>query len=468
MLSSDKEFFESKEFQDLLEKYLRTKGNGTPYFEIDELSDIFAYHLFCGDIESAKEVLAIAWRIHPASDELKKMEVRMCIACNNYDNALERLSTISFSDNDVEMLKAEVFYALKDFKAVHRIAEKILKNNDIRDEISYDALELMLDCGFAQDVLQMTENALTLYPDNKPLWEVKAEALIEMQHTDEAISIYNDLLDKDPYSTFYWEQLGHIYYMCRRYGKALDCFDYELSIDNGIDYAKMMQAYCYYHLHDYDKALQLFGSLNANNSENGTHYFYIALILWEIGDSNEAYTILNKLSLVLDEECIEQVLTRINLSVILDDEGEREEAEEHLKKALSSAPENTKQLILNHKTLYELRDKENLTFADMNILEVKDWKRHETFQALGEFYMRQRRHHLAKIAFIEARKTCHDTADIDAYLAYIYFTEGESTLATECIESAIEGRSNLLFELFGMTYDAAVNANKFSQMIGLR
>lgn len=468
MISSDKEFFESKEFQNLLEKYLRTKGNGTPYFEIDELSDIFAYHLFCGDIESAKEALDIAWRIHPSSDELKKMEVRMFIACNDYNAALERLSAIPFSDNDVEMLKAEVFYALKDFKAVHRIAENILKNNDIREEISYDALELMLDCGFAQDVLQMVENALTVYPDNKLLWEVKAEALIEMQHTDEAISIYNDLLDKDPYSTFYWEQLGHIYYMCRRYGKALDCFDYELSIDSTIKYAKMMQAYCYYHLHDYNKALQLFGSLGASTPESGIHHFYIALALWAAGDSLEAYRAFERLSLLLDEGSIELMLTRINMSAIIDDSGEPEKAEEYLKKALSDAPENTKQLILNSKAIYELRDKENLTFADMNILEVKDWQRCETLQALGEFYMNIHSHHLAKIAFIEARKTCCDPCDIDAYLALIYFREGNGTLATECIESAIEGRSNLLFELFGMTYNATLSANDFARIIGLK
>ena len=63
-------------------------------------------------------------------------------------------------------------------------------------------------------------------------------------------------------------------------------------------------------------------------------------------------------------------------------------------------------------------------------------------------------HELAKSVLLYARHMSKDQSDIDAGLAYTMYTTGEEEDAKPYIENAINGRSNLLFELFGLVYDA--------------
>ena len=55
----------------------------------------------------------------------------------------------------------------------------------------------------------------------------------------------------------------------------------------------------------------------------------------------------------------------------------------------------------------------------------------------------------------------YDKADIDAYLAYILWNSGKGDNADTYIEGALEGRSNILFELFGLPYNANISTPEF-------
>jgi hypothetical protein len=133
--------------------------------------------------------------------------------------------------------------------------------------------------------------------------------------------------------------------------------------------------------------------------------------------------------------------------------------------ALLMHPDNMKQLVLTGNHLYELRDKENLTFDDMNIIETKEWSTEECLYRLGIHLVEHNHLKLGKRVFSYCRDLSYDKADIDAYLAYIAWNSGKEEDAEQFIDNALDGRSNTLFELFDIPYNANISSTAFCNTI---
>lgn len=463
-MNYDKGYFESPEFRELLRKYEQAKAmNMHTYFGIDELVDLLSYYLYIDRCDEAEEIFTAAKQLHPAAPEITKMEIRLMLGKGEAKTALMLWAKIQIIDMEAMLLQAEIFLALKDFKRARDIALEIIQGKDTEQEQLYEALEILLDCGFALEALFLCEKGLSTSPGNRSLLEVKAECFIELQKTNEAIGIYNALLDEDPYSTFYWEQLGHIYFMIKRYGKALECFEYESTINEEIEYARMMQAYCYYHVGDYSKSIELFGWFKEKYPQSVMPQFYIALSHYFGGDTAEAVKAFNDVISIAPEGTIEMMLARINKAIILDSMNEETRAEESVSIALMMHPDNMKQLLLHDKHLYELRDKENLTFSDMCTLEQKEWTQEEELYELGRHLTAHNHLKAALRIFRYIRPFSYETSEIDAYVAYILWHTGYTAEAELALENALNGKSNLLFELFGITYNANITVREFME-----
>ncbi|MBO5788219.1 MAG: tetratricopeptide repeat protein, partial [Bacteroidaceae bacterium] len=223
-MNYEKGYFDTPEFRELLKKYEQATAMGMhTYFSIDEFVDLSSYYLYIEKHEKAEEVLKASMQIHPTAAENTRIEIRILLSKGEPQKALELFSKIEYAgDSEAKILHAEILLALKEYKKAYEIAYDLIKESTPEEDNLYEALEILLDCGFAQETLQMCEKALKHLPKNRNLLEVKAECYIELQRTNEAIELYNSLLDDTPYSTFYWEQLGRIYYMTGKYGKALE------------------------------------------------------------------------------------------------------------------------------------------------------------------------------------------------------------------------------------------------------
>lgn len=466
-MNYDKGYFESSEFRELLARYEKSIKLGIgSYFGIDEFVDLLSYYLSVDKSEEAAAVLDTARHLHPTAPENIKMGIKLLLYNGEPEKALALFNELKFVD-EIEMLtiKAEIMVALRNFKQAHDIAIEVLQKSVPGQESVYEGLEILLDCGFALDALDICETAIKAAPQQISLYEVKAECLIELQRINEAVKIYNELLDNNSYSTFYWEQLGHIYYMVKKYGKSLECFEYESAINEEIEYAHMMQAYCYYYLRDYRMAKELFGTLARKYSDTVTPVFYIALCHYHEGAYEDAINAFDIAINNAQEGTIAMMLSRVNKAMLLDIIGEKSVADDAISMALLMHPDNMKQLVLTGKHLYELRDKENLTFDDMNIIETKEWNTEETLYRLGVHLVNHNHQELARRVLNYCRDLSYDKADIDAYLAYIYWNMGDEEQAARAIDGALDGRSNTLFELFDIAYNANITPTAFISTI---
>lgn len=466
-MNYDKGFFDSREFRNLLKKYEDSKSMSiSNYFVIEEFIDIISYYLFIERYDKAEEALSEAKHLYPIAPECTKMEAKLLLCKGETRKALELFSTIKYTeDSDTKILKAEILLANKDFKNARDIALEILQKASPDDDIIYDALEVLLDCGLAQEALFICENILRAIPNKRSMLEIKAECLIEIQQTEDAIEIYNKLLDEDPYSTFYWEQLGHIYYMVKRYGKALECFEYENTINEDIEYARMMQGYCYYFMQEYATARAIFGEMCVKYPQSCMPLFYIALSYHHEGLTDKAIETFNNVIDIAQEGTIEAMLARINKSMLLDMSGMPERAEEAISMAILMHPDNMKQLVLNGSHLYELKDKENLTFDDMNTLEVKEWRQEEELYKLGA-HLAENGHMASAIRVLRyTREFARETTEIDSYIAFALWKSGHADKISNAVTNAIEGKSWTLFRLFGLPYKPNMSADSFIEAL---
>lgn len=466
-MNYDKGYFESPEFRELLAKYEKSIKLGVAsYFGIDEFVDLLSYYLSIDKSEEAAAIIDAASRLHPTAPENIKMGIKLLLYNGEPAKALELFGELKYID-EAEMLtiKAEIMVALRDFRQAHDIAIELLQKSTPGQESIYEGLEILLDCGFAHDALEICETALKAAPQQISLHEVKAECLIELQRINEAVRIYNKLLDNNSYSTFYWEQLGHIYYMVKKFGKSLECFEYESAINEEIEYAYMMQAYCYYYLRDYNAAKKIFATLAEKYSDTVTPVFYIALCHYRQGELENAINAFDIAINNAQEGTIAMMLARINKAILLDTAGEHSVADDAMSMALLMHPDNMKQLVLTGNHLYELRDKENLTFDDMNTIETKEWSTEECLYRLGIHLVNHKHFNLGKRVLNYCRDLSYDKADIDAYLAYIMWNTGKEEQATQFIEGALDGRSNTLFELFDIPYNANISTSAFTGII---
>lgn len=470
-MNNDKSFLESAEFRSLLSRYEQMKQSGvSSYFDISELGDLLSYYLTNNNPDEAEEVYNLALRLHPQCVETARMRARILLAQGYPENALEAISALS-NDNDTLLLRADIHLALKQYKEARIASRKILHNCNITDEIAYDALEIMLDCGFAQEVQDYTTEGLRHNPNNRSLLEVLAEALIEQQKTDRAIEIYNHLLDENPYSTFYWEQLGHIYYMVGRYGKALECFEYELTIESDIEYAIMMQGFCYYKLHDYRNSIRIFNIFKERYADSIIPRFYVALSHSHLKDKLSALEEYNEILRIGQEKQdyrIGIMLTLVNQAILYLKEGETDTAVRCIDYAVTQEmpADEMKQLLIGGREYYELKYKENMTFEEINATEFKEWTHYELFFALATTLMKMDCSELALLPLAKAHSLAPDTAEIDANIAYILFTKNRNRdMMEEMVKNAIEGKSNQLFELFDIPYNANISAEEFLRLI---
>ncbi len=458
----DTSFFKSKEFRSLLERYEQMHEYGiSSYFSSDDLLEIASYYLFKNRNADAENVISYARKLYPSDPQITEAEVRTLLSKGEVQEARRKLNGISVMDTpELQLLKTEVDMADGGDSSVARL-NAIMEETNLHDDLALNTLDVMIKGGFLAEALTWIEKGLRRHPSDVPLLEAKADCLVEQRRMQEALSLYNQLLDNNPYNYFYWEQLGYIYYVTGRWGKALECFDYELTTNDEAEYAKMMQAYCHYYLKDYQKAYDAFCELTAMYPGNVVSTFFAALSLCGQKRYAEALRFFEDLQLSGELTTPEALIVDINRTLIYDTAGNKDGARMMMEKLLSYDIPDINMLALHGAGFLEIHDKESLLLRHMEIIEREPRNRDEILLEFALYIYSYGHTSLAVTVLKHVREKMYDSADVDSYIVYLLCHLGQKDEALPYIESAIEGKSNILFDLFGAKYDASVTAEEF-------
>ncbi|HEY5132257.1 MAG TPA: tetratricopeptide repeat protein, partial [Candidatus Krumholzibacteriaceae bacterium] len=110
----------------------------------------------------------------------------------------------------------------------------------------------------------------------------------------EGIRIYRELLKKYPREKYAWNFVGSLYDLNGAYPEAITCQEHALELDPTFGGALNALAYCYLHMGNYEKAVQIFHRYSALFPDDANPYDSMAEACFGMGKLDEAVRLYEK------------------------------------------------------------------------------------------------------------------------------------------------------------------------------
>jgi len=283
-------YYDSQEFTELLASYenMLTEGSSI-YFDSLDIANIAEYYTISGEVDKADAAVDYGLSLHPSDPDILIAKAGNLLMRGRVDEA----SVISESIDDPE--NQELLY----LKGVIAIASD---NPETADAYFTQAVELSdNDPGMLNDIIvkfmdnryfdlcqKWLDTALMLSPDSRNFIELQADLYFDTGRMDTAIEWYNHLLDEFAYDTYYWEQLGRIYYEKNLFPEAKECFEFIEAIEPGNKSALMMKAGCIFSMEMWDQAYAIYKQLLDDDPDSYSLCYYCGRCRYEQGFYDEA------------------------------------------------------------------------------------------------------------------------------------------------------------------------------------
>jgi len=228
--------FNSEETQSSISKFEHMlKTNHIYYFDAQEFEDIIVHYLGFGDNQLAKKALKMGLEQHPTSHELMLLQSEVLILDEKYEAAsklLDYVEKLNPMDEEISLQKASIASKNGDHQASINHLHKAL-------ELSKDPLEIWNLLGMEHLLAEEYEEASYFFKncvddtpqDYSALYNL-LYAYEQLEKTDEAIAVLNEVLEVDPYSEVAWHQLGLVLLKKGLQKEALSAFDFALISDD--------------------------------------------------------------------------------------------------------------------------------------------------------------------------------------------------------------------------------------------
>ncbi|MCQ2067921.1 MAG: tetratricopeptide repeat protein [Bacteroidaceae bacterium] len=323
-------YYDSREFTELLTSYENMLSDGgSVYFDSMDIANIAEYYSMSGELDKSDRAIEYGLRLHPSDADILISKANNLLRRGLKDEARVLTESISDPDNqELLYLKGEIelaFDRIDDADAYFTQAVQLSDNdpgmlNDIivkyMDNRNYDLCQKWLDM------------ALVLSPDSRNFIELQADLFFDTGQADTAIEWYNHLLDEFAYDTYYWDQLGRIYYEKNEFAKARECFEFIEAIEPEDKSSRMMKASCIFNMDDWKGAYDIYKALLEEDPASYTLLYYCGRCLYEMEMYADAYDkFMDTLAmLMLDDEVPEEMY--VELYFYLADTAQRTERKE--------------------------------------------------------------------------------------------------------------------------------------------
>lgn len=332
----------------LLQRYLDAREKGKEaYFDADEFCDLLDSFDESDDYELFDEVLALGLKLHPDNQDLLVRQCRLFVYNEDYDSALALIDSIADADNqDLDVLRLECYCSLNQYDKVLEYTEELIaKDCDYLETVFECTAPLLSDMEMSEEAMDYINRGIVLFPDNLVLKDELAYNMEMEGDTDGAIAIYNELIDKNPYSHDYWFSLGRLYSMKSEFDKAIEAFDFALTCDDSDPELKILKAYCLYMNENYEKALEVYRDIDLESTDSERIKPLMAECYIKLEDFEGAYSMLKDL-IGKKRSFINEPATYINFIRCCAETDREREASSTLMKAVKLFPKDIRVLSL--------------------------------------------------------------------------------------------------------------------------
>ena len=339
-------YFDSQEFTELLASYEDMLADGSSvYFDSMDIANIAEFYSMNGELDKSDTAIEYGLRLHPSDSDILISKANNLLRRGLKDEARVLTESISDSDNqELLYLKGEIELAFDRPDDADVYFTQAVRLSDDDPGMLNDIIVKYMDNRNYELCQKWLDMALVLSPDSRNFIELQADLFFDTGQTDTAIEWYNHLLDEFAYDTYYWDQLGRIYYEKNDYAKARECFEFIEAIEPDDKSARMMKASCIFNMENWEEAYRIYKELLADDNTSYTLLYYCGRCLYEMGQYDLAYDhFMDTLAmLMLDTDVPQEMFVELYyyLSDSAHRNGNREQAQSFLYQGLALDPDD--------------------------------------------------------------------------------------------------------------------------------
>jgi tetratricopeptide (TPR) repeat protein len=277
----DLDYFESEDFKEILRQYEESVKSGERiYMDADDLTDIADYYHYNNRLAEAEDAISLAIEYNPeavgpmlyrAREALEKKDFK---TAEQYADKVEPLDSI-----EGIYLRAEILITKGELDSADELLSGYLKDlpEDEYADFVKGVVGLYLD--YDQFAKAFEWIARTTNNDSVGFKELMARTLFGLGKYKDSERLFNELLDKDPYSANYWNALAGVQYMKEDYSGALTSSEYAIAIDPNDANGLLSKANTLYAMGNHDEALKFFQKYSEKVPDDEFGYLHQAICL---------------------------------------------------------------------------------------------------------------------------------------------------------------------------------------------
>ncbi|MBQ4175063.1 MAG: tetratricopeptide repeat protein [Prevotella sp.] len=277
-------FYESPEFKEKFQLYENAQASGTSvYLEPDDLTDIAEYYHILGNIDACKNTVDYAIKMFPGATMPLVFRSRVALLMEHDVALAEEYAEMIDDKADLEYLylKAEIMIVddrAEEAETFLRDAYEELEDDEDKADFLIDVANLYADyelMEYAQQWLSLSEEY-----DSTDYKELQGRIAMGLGDYEESNRIYNELIDRNPYSFTYWNQLASSQLLHNEIMESIQSSEFALAINPDDEDATLNKANGLFNLGNFEEACKYYERFTkiSPNSEVGEMFLGISLI----------------------------------------------------------------------------------------------------------------------------------------------------------------------------------------------
>lgn len=294
-------YYLSNKFRQILHVYEDMHDRNVPgYLDAEELTDVAQYYHEQGEDDKATEAIDLALSIFPGSVMPLAFKARVELLSNGNTEKADHIADEidDKSDLDYLLLKAEIMVADNRPQDADAFLEENFANlyGDESEDFAIDVALLFSDYAENEYCAKWLERSSD--KDSEDYKEVKARLLSSQGKFKESEKLFNELLDANPFSTSYWNQLASTQLMHDDASSAITSSEYSIAIDPDDPDATINRANGLLSLGNYIEAAKGYEKYTKLDPDNEAGYLFWGIALMGQNRLSEA---LAKLTIALEK-----------------------------------------------------------------------------------------------------------------------------------------------------------------------
>ena len=299
----DEEYFKSEEFQEILESYEASVNDGnSPFMDADDLVDIADYYSWKDLEEKAEEAIDYALELYPNATLPNVFKARKALNRDDYEEAAFYRNEIeNHDDPDYHYLVAEIMIAEGNVEEADEYLREYGKtvDPDEYEDFVRDCANLYIDY---EESMKAFEWMLRSKGDGSDDFkELMARALFGIGKYKDSERLFNELVDKNPFSENYWTALASAQYMNNDFSSSITSSEYAIAIAPNDPEPINNKAVGLFKMGNFEEALKYFKKYIELVPEDEVGLLHEGVCLSNLNRYEEAVTVL-RMSLALTEK----------------------------------------------------------------------------------------------------------------------------------------------------------------------